>query len=124
MTSPDPKPTEVLTQPEPALTLTMPAPLAPVKAADAAAAMVPMKEETKAAAVTQADQFIADLLKMDVTSGDFRARIDSAFRLGRKEIGDSALLTCKFMDKNFVGDADNPAFQVMNEMREIGRAHV
>ena len=119
MTSPDPKPTEVLTPPEPALTLTMPAPLAPVKAPDAAAAMVPMKEETKAAAVTQADQFIADLLKMDVTSGDFRARIDSAFRLGRKEIGDSALLTGKFMEKNFVGDADNPAFKVMNEMRVL-----
>ena len=40
MTSPDPKPTEVLAPPEPALTLTMPAPLAPVKAPDAAAAMV------------------------------------------------------------------------------------
>jgi uncharacterized protein YaaN involved in tellurite resistance len=93
--------------------------LAPVKATDAAAAMVPMKEETKVAAVTQADQFIADLLKMDVTSGDFRARIDSAFRLGRKEIADSALLTGKFMEKNFVGDADNPAFLVMNEMRML-----
>ena len=56
---------------------------------------------------------------MDVTSGDFRARLDSAFRLGRKEIGDSALLTGKFMEKNFVGDADNPAFKVMNEMRSL-----
>src|SRR5271165_7107696 len=95
----------------------MPAPMTEVKARDAAAAMVPMKEETKTAVASQADQFIADLLHMDVTSGDFRARIDSAFRLGRKEIGDSALLTGKFMEKNFVGEADSPAFKVMNEMR-------
>jgi len=106
--------------------------------------MVPMKEETRTAALTQADRFIADLLEMDLTSGEFRARVDSAFRLGRKEIGDSALLSGKFLEKNFVKDADNPAFQVMNEMRglfedldpgkegdllspnkiQIGRAHV
>src|SRR5262249_33746079 len=53
------------------------------------------------------------------TSGEFRARVDSAFRLGRKEIGDSALLTGRFLEKNFVKDADNPAFQVMNEMRGL-----
>src|SRR5579863_9991026 len=97
----------------------MPEPVTPVKAPDAALAMIPLKEDTRSAAVTQADQFIAELLHLDVTSGDFRSRIDSAFRLGRKEIGDSALLTGKFMEKNFVGDADNPAFKVMNEMRGL-----
>jgi uncharacterized protein YaaN involved in tellurite resistance len=101
------------------LTLTMPEPLAPVTKIDAATAMVPFKEETRAAAVNQADQFIADLLKMDLTSGEFRARVDSAFRLGRKEIGDSALLTGKFLEKNFMKDTDNPAFKVMNEMRGL-----
>jgi hypothetical protein len=115
----DPKQSEVLAAPEAPLTLAMPQPMAPVKQPDAAAAMVPLNEETRSATVAQADQFIADLLKMDVTSGDFRARVDSAFRLGRKEIGDSALITGKFMEKNFVSDADNPAFQVMNEMRGL-----
>src|SRR5208337_2981089 len=91
----------------------------PIKEPDAAYAMVPFKEETKSAALTQADNFISDLLHMDVTSGDFRSRVDSAFRLGRKEIGDSALLTGKFMEKSFVGDANNPAFLVMNEMRAL-----
>ena len=81
--------------------------------------MVPLKEETRAAAVAQADQFIDDLLHMDVTSGDFRARVDSAFRLGRKEIGDSALLTGRFMEKDFTGETNSPAFQVMNEMRSL-----
>src|SRR5271165_360407 len=96
---------EALAAPDAPLTLTMPEPLHPVKQADAAAAMVPLKEETRSAALSQADQFIADLLHMDVTSGDFRGRVDSAFRLGRKEIADSALLTGKFMERNFVGDA-------------------
>jgi uncharacterized protein YaaN involved in tellurite resistance len=119
--TPQPTQPEVLSAPEAPLTvkLDMPEPMKPVKEPDAAAAMVPLKEEIRSAAVSQADQFIADLLKMDVTSGDFRSRIDSAFRLGRKEIGDSALLTGKFMEKSFVGDADNPAFKVMNEMRGL-----
>jgi uncharacterized protein YaaN involved in tellurite resistance len=106
-----------LATPEPPLTLAMPEPVTPVKAPDVAAALIPMKEDTKKQALAQADQFINDLLHMDVTSGEFRARVDSAFRLGRKEIGDSALLSGKFMEKNFVKDTDNPAFKVMNEMR-------
>ena len=114
----DPGP-QPITTPAPPLTLAMPEPVAPVKEPDAALAMVPLKNETQAAAVAQADQFIADLLHMDMTSGEFRARVDSAFRLGRKEIGESALLTGKFLDQNFVKDADNPAFQVMNEMRGL-----
>ena len=117
--TPDPKQPEALAAPEAPLALAMPEPLTPIKEPDAAYAMVPFKEETKSAALTQADNFISDLLHMDVTSGDFRSRVDSAFRLGRKEIGDSALLAGKFMEKNFVGDADNPAFKVMNEMRGL-----
>ncbi len=117
--TPDSKQPEVLAAPDAPLSLNMPEPLTPVKAPEAAFAMVPLKEETREAAQTQAEQFIADLLHMDVTSGDFRSRLDSAFRLGRKEIADSALLTGKFMEKNFVSDADNPAFRVMNEMRGL-----
>jgi len=117
--TPDAKQTAVLAAPDAPLTMTMPEPMTPIKQPDAALAMVPLKEETKNAAVAQADQFISDLLHMDVTSGDFRARVDSAFRLGRREIGDSALLTGRFLDKDFVGEVNNPAFKVMNEMRDL-----
>jgi len=113
---------EMLMPPEAPLMLKMPEPVKPVKEPDAAAAIVPISEQTRSATLSQADQFIADLLKMDVTSGDFRARIDSAFRLGRKEISESALLTGKLMEKNFSGDTNNPAFQVMNEMRALFEA--
>jgi uncharacterized protein YaaN involved in tellurite resistance len=108
-----------LAAPEPPLELKMPEAVSPVKEPDEARAMVPIKEDMRAAAVAQADKFIQDLLDMDVNSGEFRSRIDSAFRLGRKEIGDSALLSGKFLEKNFVKDADNPAFRVMNEMRTL-----
>jgi uncharacterized protein YaaN involved in tellurite resistance len=110
---------ETLAAPEAPLTLTAPEPVIPVKEPDAAMALVPMKDETKSAALAQADKFIADLLQMDVTSSDFQARVDSAFRLGRKEIGDSALLTGRFLEKSFIRDANNPAFLVMNEMRGL-----
>lgn len=119
MTPQDPKQPAVLATPEAPLALAMPEPIQAVQEADKVAAMIPMKEETRTAAVSQADQFIADLLHMDVASDDFRARVDSAFRLGRKEISDSALLTGKFMEKKFVSDTDNPAFKVMNEMRGL-----
>src|SRR5262249_34062508 len=112
-------PPEKLGSPEAPLTLEMPQSLKAVKEPDAAAAMIPMKEDTRSAALAQADQFMANLLRMDVNSGDFRTRVDSAFRLGRKEIGDSALLTETFMEKNFVGETDSPAFHVMNEMRKL-----
>jgi uncharacterized protein YaaN involved in tellurite resistance len=117
--APDPKQPEPLAVPDAPIALAAPRPMTPIKELDAAAQMVPVKEGTKSAAIAQADQFIADLLNMDVTSGDFRSRVDSAFRLGRKEIGDSALLTGKFMERNFAGDPDNPAFKVINEMRAL-----
>lgn len=117
--APDPKQPEPLASPDAPLALAAPKTITPIKELDTAAEMVPVKEGTKSAAIAQADQFIADLLKMDVTSGDFRSRIDSAFRLGRKEIGESALLTGKFMERNFAGDPDNPAFKVINEMRVL-----
>ncbi len=118
----DSQPSDMLAGPEPPLTLKMPEPVRPVREPDAIATAVPIQEETKAAARMQADQFIADLLEMDVTSNDFRSRIDSAFRLGRKEITDSTLLTGKFLEKDFVGDTNDPAFRVMDEMRRLFEA--
>ncbi|MBW8808000.1 MAG: toxic anion resistance protein [Lysobacter sp.] len=101
------------------LTLDMPEPAAIVREPDQASAMIPFKDELRTQLLTQADGFIQDLLTLDPHSEDFRSRVDSAFRLGRKEIGDSTLLTNKFLDKSFVKDADSPAFKVMSEMRML-----
>lgn len=108
---------QTLAEPVAPLTLEMPEPAIAVREPDQAAAMIPFKDETQQQVLTQADQFIADLLALDPHSEDFRSRVDSAFRLGRKEIGDSTLLTNKFLDKNFISDADSPAFKVMSQMR-------
>lgn len=101
------------------LTLDMPEPAAIVREPDQASAMIPFKDELRTQLLSQADGFIQDLLTLDPHSEDFRSRVDSAFRLGRKEIGDSTLLTNKFLDKSFVKDADSPAFKVMSEMRML-----
>ncbi|KRB07852.1 toxic anion resistance protein [Lysobacter sp. Root690] len=101
------------------LTLDMPEPVAVVREPDQASAMIPFKDELRTQLLSQADGFIQDLLTLDPHSEDFRSRVDSAFRLGRKEIGDSTLLTNKFLDKSFVKDADSPAFKVMSEMRML-----
>ena len=106
-----------LAEPVAPLTLEMPEPAMTIAAPDQAAAMIPFKDDTRVQVLSQADQFIADLLALDPHSEDFRSRVDSAFRLGRKEIGDSTLLTNKFLDRNFIADADSPAFKVMSEMR-------
>lgn len=116
-TSQTPGTTTLLAEPVAPLSLEMPEPAMTVAEPDQAAAMIPFKEETRTQVLTQADQFIADLLSLDPHSEDFRGRVDSAFRLGRKEIGDSTLLTNKFLDRNFIADADSPAFKVMSEMR-------
>jgi uncharacterized protein YaaN involved in tellurite resistance len=101
------------------LTLDMPEPAAIVREPDQASAMIPFNNELRTQLLSQADGFIQDLLTLDPHSEDFRSRVDSAFRLGRKEIGDSTLLTNKFLDKSFVKDADSPAFKVMSEMRML-----
>lgn len=101
------------------LTLDMPEPAVVVREPDQASAMIPFKDELRTQLLSQADGFIQDLLTLDPHSEDFRSRVDSAFRLGRKEIGDSTLLTNKFLDKSFVKDADSPAFKVMSEMRML-----
>ena len=71
--TPDPKQTEVLAASQAPLALAMPEPITLIKEPNAVTAMIPLKEETRSAATAQADQFIQDLLHMDVTSGDFRA---------------------------------------------------
>ena len=101
------------------MTLAMPEPVVAIKQVDQASALIPFKDEMRVASIDQADKFIRELMQADVTSEEFRARVDSAFRLGRKEIGDATLLTNKFTEKSFSKDSGNPAFAVMNEMRAV-----
>jgi uncharacterized protein YaaN involved in tellurite resistance len=58
------------------------------------------------------------MLAEDVHSDGFRARLDSAFQLGRAEISNAAsLMTGRFMERNFVGIEESAAFKSIQAMR-------
>jgi uncharacterized protein YaaN involved in tellurite resistance len=66
----------------------------------------------------QVERFISALLSEDVHSDAFRAKVDSAFRLGREEIAATAhLMSGRFMARNMVGMEDSTAFKAISEMR-------
>lgn len=102
-----------------AVTLAPPEVLTPVveqKAPD----MVPLTTEREGKIDAQVAAYVETLLTQDVQSDDFRAKLDSAFQLGREEISSAAsLMTGRFMAQNSVGIESSPAFKAMNEMRSL-----
>jgi len=97
--------------------LTPPEVLVPLNDQTAKSA-VPVAPEVKAAVEDQVDRFITALLTEDVQSESFRAKLDSAFALGREEVSVAAsLMQGRFMERNFVGVEDSTAFKAVREMR-------
>jgi hypothetical protein len=79
---------------------------------------VPLPAATQAAVEDQVARFMNGLLSEDVQSEAFKARLDSAFALGREEISMAAsLMQGRFMQRNFVGLEDSAAFKAVQEMR-------
>jgi len=81
--------------------------------------LVHLDESMKQRVELQADTFIQGLLAADVHSEDFKKRIDSAFRLGRREISEATRLNTAFLRQNYRGIESSPAYQAMAELREI-----
>lgn len=97
--------------------LTPPEVLTPVVPAVARNA-VPLKPELKTAVDDQVERFVNALLNEDVHSDAFKAKLDSAFALGKEEISVAAsLMQGRFMQRNFVGVEDSTAFKAIQEMR-------
>lgn len=107
-----------LQAPEP-LELEAPKAVANVESAPQAVDMVKLTPEVIEKVDTQVDRFVSTMLGADFQSDEFKASLDSGFRLGRKEIADSASLTGRFMEKNFVGQTDEPAFKVISQLRDL-----
>ena len=98
-------------------TLTPPEVLTPVPEAVARTA-VPLAPATQNAVDDQVDRFMEGLLKEDVQSEAFKARLDSAFALGREEVSVAAsLMQGRFMQSNFAGVEDGTAYQAIQDMR-------
>jgi uncharacterized protein YaaN involved in tellurite resistance len=84
----------------------------------AAQSAVPLPDTTKAAVDDQVSRFVDGLLSEDVGSDAFKAKLDSAFALGKEEISIAAgLMQGRFMQRNFVGVEDGPAFKAIQQMR-------
>jgi uncharacterized protein YaaN involved in tellurite resistance len=100
-----------------ALVLTPPETLQ-VVAEPAAKDAVPLSKETSAQVDAQVDGFIDKLIHEDLNSEAFKARMDSAFRIGKEEVSSAAsLMTGRFMERNFVGMEDSAAYKAISELR-------
>ncbi len=100
-----------------AFQLTPPEVITPVSE-QAAKTAIPMSPELKGAVEEQVDRFMTGLLSEDVQSEAFKARLDSAFALGREEVSiASSLMQGRLLQRNFVGMEDTSAFKAIQDMR-------
>ncbi len=98
--------------------LTPPEVVPPVPTTKVAGA-VKLPDEMKAKVETQLASFVDSLMQGDPNSDEFKGKLDAAFSLGRKEIADSTTLSNRFTKRNFVGDADSPAYRAISNMRAL-----
>lgn len=100
-----------------AFTLTPPEVITPVQPPQAVEA-VPLKPEVADKVDEQVRRFIEALEKEDLHSEPFKAKLDSAFQLGRQEISIAAgLMQGSLMQRNFVGATDTPAYKAIAAIR-------
>jgi uncharacterized protein YaaN involved in tellurite resistance len=112
-------PTATAVATAPSFQLTPPEVITPVPA-EASRTAVPLKPETVAAVDDQVNRFIEALMNEDVHSAGFKAKLDSAFALGREEISIAAsLMQGRFMQRNFIGAEDSPAYKAIGEIRGL-----
>ncbi|MFO1326719.1 MAG: toxic anion resistance protein [Rubrivivax sp.] len=91
--------------------------ITPVEPA-AAREAVPLKPELQQQVDAQVLRFIDALANEDVHSDAFKQRLDSAFALGKEEISNaSALMQGRFMQRNFAGIEDSPAYKAIESIR-------
>jgi hypothetical protein len=85
---------------------------------------VPLAKEVQSAVDDQVNRFMEGLLSEDVQSEAFKAKLDSAFALGREEVSvASSLMQGRLMQRNFAGVEDSSAYKAIQDMRgPSGRA--
>ena len=97
--------------------LTPPEVIVPIASTQSSEA-VPLKPETKLAVAQQVDRFVDALVTEDIHSDGFKAKLDSAFRLGKEEASiASGLMTGRFMERNFVGIENSAAYKAVQDLR-------
>jgi uncharacterized protein YaaN involved in tellurite resistance len=102
---------------QPTFQLTPPEVITPVNEV-AAKTAVPLSTDAKTAVNAQVTKFVEGLLSDDLQSDAFKAKLDSAFALGKQEVSVAAsMMQGHFMTKNFVGIEDQSAFKAIQNMR-------
>jgi uncharacterized protein YaaN involved in tellurite resistance len=81
--------------------------------------LVKVKDETVTVLSGKVDNFVTGLLSADLGTDEFRAKLDSANALGRQSIANSSAISQRFLDKNFVGMENSPAFKAINGLRNV-----
>lgn len=81
--------------------------------------LVPVKDERKQELAARVESYVQSLLAAELGSEEFRAKLDAASALGRQSIAQASQVTGRFMDGNFVGFENSPAFQAINGLRNI-----
>ena len=88
--------------------------------AEVAPKAVPLPPETAKAVDDQVARFIDALMTENVHSPEFKAKLDGAFALGREEISSAAgLMQGRFLQRNFIGAEDSPAYKAIGEIRGL-----
>jgi Toxic anion resistance protein (TelA) len=99
--------------------LTPPEVIVPVPV-EVAPKAVPLTPETIQAVDDQVARFIEALMTENVHSTEFKAKLDGAFALGREEISSaSGLMQGRFLQRNFIGAEDSPAYKAIGEIRGL-----
>lgn len=100
-----------------AFTLSPPEVITPLTP-EVAKTAVPMAKAVQSAVDDQVDRFMEGLLSEDVQSEAFKAKLDSAFALGREEVSvASSLMQGRLMQRNFAGVEDSSAYKAIQDMR-------
>ena len=80
------------------LTLTPPAPVAPVVPAKAEG-LVPLKDDQRTALDAKAEGFVDELAALDANSPEFGRKVDQISNMGRREIAEAAGHSNRFLDR-------------------------
>lgn len=99
------------------LTLEAPEPVPVVTAAEATG-LVPVSDDVKSKLDEKVEGFISDLVAQDVNSPEFGKRVDQITNMGRKEIGDAAGQSNRFLDRPVKAmDSDNSVGANLAQLR-------
>lgn len=100
------------------LVLTPPEVMTPITRATAND-LVTLKSGTTDDLEAKVERFVQGLMGADLGSEEFKAKLDAAAAMGRQSIASSSTVAQRFMDKNFVGMEDSPAFKAINGLRNV-----